>query len=277
VVVAIIALLISILLPSLSRARAEAKNVVCQSNARQLGVGMRMYVDSHQGYYADPDRWLTWQPWYWAPDPAEYTAPKANPQSGRQEGQIFRYVKNPQAFLCPMDNGYRAFADSPGDFRSQPPGHTNFAMNGVLQELVTGRMAQIMNTAKPGEQVDHTRRFRDSILTETPSRVMLMAEESELAPCNDGLITWEGYWQKGFREQMDKVTTRHFGKGNLLMFDGHVEGVLSEKDFNKAGARASCNSGRLYGALYADRGSWKIRTRPEKQPTDPRHAAIGQP
>jgi len=277
VVVAIIALLISILLPSLSRARDESKNVVCQSNARQLGVGMRMYADAHQGYYPDADEWLTSKPWYWDPDPVEYTAPKANRQSGRKEGLIFRYIKNPQAYLCPTDKGYRAFAEASGEFKAQPPGHTNFAMNGVLQNLVSGRWAAEMGMAKPGEQVDFTRRFRDNILTETPARVMLMAEESELAPCNDGLITWEGYWSKGFHEQMDKVTTRHFGKGNLLMFDGHVEPILSEKEFNKGGARASCNSGRLYGALYADRGYWKIRIRPEKRANDPRHAAIGQP
>ncbi len=40
VVVAIIALLISILLPSLSRARDQAKLVVCSSNLRSLGMGV---------------------------------------------------------------------------------------------------------------------------------------------------------------------------------------------------------------------------------------------
>ena len=106
--------------------------------------------------------------------------------------------------------------------------------------------------------------------------VMLMAEESELSPANDGLIQWEGYWSRGFREQLDKVTTRHNGRGNLLMFDGHVEPILSEQDFNKATPRASINAGRLYGALYASRGEWKIRTRPYKQPGDPKHGGVGQ-
>lgn len=43
VVVAIIALLISILLPSLSRARRQAKSVICQSNLRTLGQGITAF------------------------------------------------------------------------------------------------------------------------------------------------------------------------------------------------------------------------------------------
>lgn len=48
VVVAIIALLISILLPTLSRARQSARGVVCASNLRQLASGWHMYADEHR-------------------------------------------------------------------------------------------------------------------------------------------------------------------------------------------------------------------------------------
>ena len=44
VVVAIIALLVSILLPALGRAREEAKNVKCLSNLKTLGQGIMLYV-----------------------------------------------------------------------------------------------------------------------------------------------------------------------------------------------------------------------------------------
>ncbi len=50
VVVAIIALLISILLPSLQRAKDQGKAVKCASNERQLGLGLTYYVHE-TGYY----------------------------------------------------------------------------------------------------------------------------------------------------------------------------------------------------------------------------------
>jgi prepilin-type N-terminal cleavage/methylation domain-containing protein len=48
VVVAIIALLISILLPSLSRAREITKRAVCTSNAKGIGTGMKVYSNDNR-------------------------------------------------------------------------------------------------------------------------------------------------------------------------------------------------------------------------------------
>ena len=50
VVIGIIALLISILLPALSNARAVAKRVVCASNQRQIYVSATMYANDNHGY-----------------------------------------------------------------------------------------------------------------------------------------------------------------------------------------------------------------------------------
>lgn len=47
VTLAIVALLISILLPSLSGAREAARRVACASNVRQIGLGITMYADDH--------------------------------------------------------------------------------------------------------------------------------------------------------------------------------------------------------------------------------------
>lgn len=49
VVIGIIALLISILLPALNKARAAGQAAACSNNIRQLGQGFLMYVDSNKG------------------------------------------------------------------------------------------------------------------------------------------------------------------------------------------------------------------------------------
>jgi prepilin-type N-terminal cleavage/methylation domain-containing protein/prepilin-type processing-associated H-X9-DG protein len=50
VVIAIIGILAALSLPPLSRAKAAAITTVCKSNLRQLGVGLRLYVDEFDKY-----------------------------------------------------------------------------------------------------------------------------------------------------------------------------------------------------------------------------------
>lgn len=51
VVVAIIGILVTLLMPSLSRARDKARIAVCASNIRQVGIGLAMYVDDNNGRF----------------------------------------------------------------------------------------------------------------------------------------------------------------------------------------------------------------------------------
>lgn len=50
VVISIIALLMAVLLPALSKARLQAKSIICRSNLRQVGIGLAAYSASNSGY-----------------------------------------------------------------------------------------------------------------------------------------------------------------------------------------------------------------------------------
>ena len=51
VVIAIISLLVSILLPSLNKAKDLAKSVICLSNVRHIGMAAILYTEDYEGYF----------------------------------------------------------------------------------------------------------------------------------------------------------------------------------------------------------------------------------
>ena len=55
VVISIIAVLASLLLPALTRAKFSAKNTVCRNNLRQLGLALNIYVETHDQYVDDDE------------------------------------------------------------------------------------------------------------------------------------------------------------------------------------------------------------------------------
>ncbi len=59
VVIAIIAVLLGVLLPSLSVVRMHAKRVVSTSNMRQIGLAMELYTEDHRGLFPETSHGLT--------------------------------------------------------------------------------------------------------------------------------------------------------------------------------------------------------------------------
>ena len=96
VVIAIIAILAAILFPVFARAREKARQSSCQSNLKQIGLGLAMYVQDWDQRF-----------------PRQYYDPNAPrfPRDGQQivnrndytnyQDYIMPYVKNKQLFVCP--------------------------------------------------------------------------------------------------------------------------------------------------------------------------------
>lgn len=54
IVIAIIAILASMLLPALNHARSTAQRTKCLSNLKQIGQGFSMYIDDNNDFFPDP-------------------------------------------------------------------------------------------------------------------------------------------------------------------------------------------------------------------------------
>jgi len=97
VVVAIIALLISILLPSLGRAKHQAKAVVCGSNGRQLGISLAAYLDDNRGFFPGEHSaggQVAWNVW----------APRLRKYSAMQEKLFWCPTADPRTWWKPEFN-----------------------------------------------------------------------------------------------------------------------------------------------------------------------------
>lgn len=94
VVIGIIALLISILMPSLSNARRSAQSVQCASNLRQMMTGLHLYSQGNRLSLLWSYNAAQGLAWY------RYLSPYISPSVKDTTATMNRHTK---AFLCPTD------------------------------------------------------------------------------------------------------------------------------------------------------------------------------
>lgn len=107
VVIGIIALLISVLLPALNKARQSADRTVCASNMRQLGILWHLYANEYKGFFPDNNRGFgTWE--LLTADQKELFKQKLKVTKGK-------------AFYCPAGLHFR-FGAQPDEMWDEDPG-----------------------------------------------------------------------------------------------------------------------------------------------------------
>jgi hypothetical protein len=109
----VIAILIGLLLPKISHVHESARRVVCQSNVRQVGIGVMSYANDYRGFLP-PSVFLPQPPNRGSATPQNMdTLRTATPMSGWDGlGYLYSlgYTNTPKVFYCPSHKGEKPFA-----------------------------------------------------------------------------------------------------------------------------------------------------------------------
>jgi prepilin-type N-terminal cleavage/methylation domain-containing protein len=227
VVIAIIAILAAMLLPALAKAKAKAQSIRCINNLKQLGVANRMYVDDFNDHLAYPNwdgsnlgtapaGWLYWanNPTLAATIPNPYdtgTVWYKNIPGAYGTGLWYRYINNPNTYLCPVDIAAKSWLT--------PGGRPNKLSTYVMDGAVTGFPGASANPAGIGSPMKMTAVW-------SPLCYLLWEPDEFTVP---GGATSE------YNDGSNKPTTAGEGigllhskhGGNALALDGHAQLVTT--------------------------------------------------
>jgi len=214
VVIGIIAVLISILLPSLSKARAMATRTKCLSNLRQFGTAFTIYLNDNKqwvgfsnwdgGGAGYPNATLGWL--YQTP------IPNPVPEDRVETGAYWPYLKNREVYRCPTH--VKSESASFGSANSDRL--TSYLMNGAVNGYG-------QTDSKGGILYYKIRQFKpDDFL-------MWEADERGGAAWNDG----SSFPAESFNKNdpgAGGLTSRHGTVASVLCFDAHAEWI-NHKDY----------------------------------------------
>jgi type II secretory pathway pseudopilin PulG len=125
---AVIAVLISLMLPQIGKVNESARRVACQSNLRQIGIGTLMYAQEYEGYLP-PSVFLKNAASERARPQEMITLRVAN--SARWDGlgmlYLHSYIDTPEVFYCPSHRGHHRVGSYAGLWTSPEEAATDAA------------------------------------------------------------------------------------------------------------------------------------------------------
>lgn len=201
VVIGIIAVLISILLPSLQRAKEAANGVKCQSNCKQLMYAFTLFAMDHKnklpGSMASFDGNPDHADWLYGIIPG--TNSPGNFNTCPQSGTVFPYTKDADLYRCPS-----ADANGKGDF-----GGSNGKFDYAFFTTFSG--ATISNIPQ------------ECILTDLRGRTTKMVTP---IVCHEDSYQFNGSNIEGDHGNVDQITHVHFHGGYYGAIDCSAQFVI---------------------------------------------------
>jgi prepilin-type N-terminal cleavage/methylation domain-containing protein/prepilin-type processing-associated H-X9-DG protein len=238
VVIAIIAILASLLTAGLSNAKVAANFVVCKSNLRQIGIGLRLYIDDWGSYprgsLGQPDDTVKKS---WQASLREYSN---EPVHWRYDFGILVFKKT-GVFRCPgvgRTNRYDGFASFnwsyEKDFFTEHYGYNEYGSQGYAS---TAGLAGDLPYVGPKDN-RFTRPVSESSV-KVPSEMMALGDGFETShEFKAKGITYDAYVGRSThlhrdgggvgipypKEEMKRSRQRHRDRANVIFCDGHIEG-----------------------------------------------------
>jgi prepilin-type N-terminal cleavage/methylation domain-containing protein/prepilin-type processing-associated H-X9-DG protein len=133
VVIAIIMILVALLMPAFQRLRDMTDSVVCQSNLRQLMMGVTLFAGDNRGEYPDPWRWWVSNgaPGGWGGNQAVWVDWSKPDCITNPAASLWPYIQNQSVYLCPTFKRY--FKLNPAYAHLTP--YTGYSMNEYIYSL----------------------------------------------------------------------------------------------------------------------------------------------